>query len=396
MKTLKPVFLAVVLFALAGCVGINIETDFIEDPNLHSQVLSQDSDAFPGLDPIFTSDEIKAYLATHVSSTMRGRRLIARLQDLLFDEEYLDIQYNDDRTQTASETFLSRKGNCLSVMNLFISMARHLQLNASFQLVKVRPNWDRKGKLFILNEHINATGRAGSGLRYVVDFTPEITLQQLTESTVTDEEARALYFNNLGVEELVKENADAALVYFKNALWINPTLSISWNNIGTTFNRLERKDLAEYSYQMSYELDGNATAVNNLGKFYESNGDTVRARAYRAAVFRFNQQNPYYHFERGNTAFQQNQYQEAVKHYRKAIKRKGVEPDFYEALALAYARLNNLVRAREMNDRAKKVLAENAEIYQPSDDKLRMIDERSILRNTSPGISILISPNGRQ
>lgn len=104
-------------------------------------------------------------------------------------------------------------------MNLYVAMARYVNLDANFQTVEVQPNWDRRGNLLVLNQHINASGRIRGARSYVVDFTPEISLHQLTSSIVSDQVARSLYFNNLGVEELIQGNLEKAVVYFKNALF---------------------------------------------------------------------------------------------------------------------------------------------------------------------------------
>ena len=133
----------------------------------------------------------------------------------------------------------------------------------------VRPEWDKRGELLILSRHINASGSLGYKRKYIVDFTPEIQLQQLTAKPVSDLHARALFFNNLGAEALVSEDLEAAFEYFKNALFLKPDLAIAWNNIGAAFNRVGDSELAEYSYHMAFwHENDNATAVNNLAKHY--------------------------------------------------------------------------------------------------------------------------------
>ena len=116
---------------------------------------------------------------------------VDKLQDILYGEEFLNIQYADDTTHTAVEVFSAKQGNCLSVMNLYVAMARYVGLDANFQIVAVQPAWDLRGGLLVLSQHINATGRFSMRRRYVVDFTPEIGLQKLTASLIDDQEARA-------------------------------------------------------------------------------------------------------------------------------------------------------------------------------------------------------------
>ena len=75
-------------------------------------------------------------------------------------------------------------------MNLYIAMARYAGIDAAFQTVAVRPEWDKRGELLILSRHINASGSLGYKRKYIVDFTPEIQLQQLTAEIVSDLHAR--------------------------------------------------------------------------------------------------------------------------------------------------------------------------------------------------------------
>jgi Flp pilus assembly protein TadD len=253
----------------------------------------------------------------------------------------------------------------------------------------VQPSWDRRGDLLVLSQHINASGKISARRTYIVDFTPEISLQQLTSRVVSDRVARSLYFNNLGVEELIEGNYDEALVYFKNALFLNEDSSIAWNNIGSNYNRLDNEEYAEYAYRMAFSLDdSNATAINNLAKYYRRSGDLGLASEYEEAIERFNDRNPYYHFSQGSVAFDDGDFDEARKSFRRAVRLKEEEPDFYYALAGAYLRLGNESEARRWSGTAGRILALYDNIYQPSINKVKIIDSSSILRDSSQSISI--------
>lgn len=377
---------------LSACVGIDIDTQFERNEELHSQIIDQREDRFPDVDPLFIGAELKSLLDREMAGINNEEDRVGKLQEILYEENYLNLQYSDERTHTAQEAFLAREGNCLSAMNLYVAMARYVGLDANFQTVRVQPSWDRRGDVLVLSQHINATGRFNVQRRYVVDFTPEIALQQQTSSVITDRQARALYFNNLGVESLVGGNLHQALVYYKNALFLNDELSIAWNNIGATYNRLGRADLAEYSYKMGFSTDNrNASAINNLAKFYRNSGQYGVARRYEEAISRFNQRNPYYHYALGNIAFEQNDLDAARMLYRRALRLKEMEPDFHVALARVYDAMGHSSQALEMWESAQFIVAENAEIYRPSNQKLRIIDNATLLRDSSPGVSINLS-----
>lgn len=378
------------LVLLAGCATIDLETDYEFDPALYAQVIDQTSDNYPEIDPLSLDDEIKQWLRENMETEGRGEEyLVTTLQDLLYGEDHLNIQYSDAKTHTAVEIFHAREGNCLSVMNLYVAMARYVGLDANFQTVEVQPSWDRRGDLLVVSQHINATGRLSSREYYVVDFTPEIALQSMTESIVSDAVARSLYFNNLGVEAMVAGNTAQAVGYIKNALFIDPANSFAWNNLGTAYRRLGNEELAEFSYHFSFNLDKtNATAINNLVKLFRAQGDEERARQYASVIDRFNQRNPYFQYAQGRRAYERGNYESARSHFRRAIRLKPYEPSFHTGLAMAYVQLGELNRARDAREEAENVLAANLEIYRPSDLRLRIFDRNSILNSSSPGLTI--------
>ncbi|MCB1648427.1 MAG: tetratricopeptide repeat protein [Pseudomonadales bacterium] len=374
---------------LSACNIIRLDMNFTDDRRYENRILNQQQDSFADVDPMALNQEIIDYIEAHVRNRSSATRIVDQLQRLLFDPEFLNIEYDEQVTRTAIATFEDRRGNCLSVVNLYIAMARHFGVDARFQTVKVRPNWDRRGEMLVLSQHINAIGRLSQNTLYVVDFTPEITLQQLTASTIDDREARALYFNNLGVEALIVNDYETAQAYFRNALYLDPDLSIAWNNIATSFSRMNEKDIAEYAYRKAYSLDrSNATAINNLVKYYNNIGDIETAQRYSKAIERFNNSNPYYHYTQGNIAYADGNYELARDNYQRAIERKNSEPDFYLALGKTYEQLGNAEEATRMVDVARLIVLTMGDIYLPSRNKMRVVDEKSILRPTSAGISI--------
>jgi Tfp pilus assembly protein PilF len=378
---------------LPACSMVRLELPFAADKELEASILNQREDAYPDLDAMALDQQIIDYLEANVTDRSSDYRIVDRLQELLFSEGYLNLQYDDLRTRTAVQTFEDRQGNCLSVVSLYIAMARHFGVDAQFQTVKVRPSWDRRGEHLVLSQHINAIGRLGQDTQYVVDFTPEITLQQLTANRVSDSQARALYFNNLGVESLIANELDKATAYFRNALFIDPELSIVWNNIGSTYSRQGNKDLAEYSYLKAFALDrSNATAINNLVKFHTARGDVATAERYAKAIERFNNSNPYFHYNLGNVAYAEGNFEMARMHYERAIRRKESEPDFYLALSKTYEMLGDMEQSELQLGLARVAVLNSDQLYLPSRNKVRVVDEKSILRSSSAGFSVRANP----
>lgn len=388
------------LVLLAGCAGTNtgtsIEREYVLDPVLYARAIDQTGDRYPEIDPLHLSDEIKRYVEARVGTDPRSDKYLATvLQELLYDENRLNIRYSDEKTYTAAEVFHARRGNCLSVMNLYVAMARHVGLDASFQTIKAVPAWDRRSDLLVLSQHINATGRIGPREYYVADFTPQIALQRNTEDVISDEAARALHFNNLGAEAMFAGDMEQGLAYIKNALFIDPGNSEAWNNLGAAYMRLDDGAMAEFGFHYALETDGsNVNAMNNLAKFYRERGEDERASRFERAAERFNQRNPYFHFDGGLNAYAEGDYGSARNLFERAIDLHPFEADFHLALERAYIGLSEPGPAREARQAAESVLAESEDSPEIRAYKLRFferrfnrIDLRSILRSSTPSYS---------
>lgn len=393
----KKVFIIGLALMGTACSLIRLDTGFDYDNAIESRIIDQQEDRFADIDLLALDAEIIDYIDEHFASLQtwdtqqRTWDKVNLLQELLFSEDHLNIQYQDSANYTAIEVFQQQKANCLALMNLYIAMARYLGIDANYHTVKVRPSWDRRGELLVISEHINATGRVNHDSRYIVDFTPEVNLQQLTAAIVSDRHARALYFNNLGVEKLIAGHVQEALPYFKNALWLEPELEIAWNNIGAAYNRLGELELAEYSYKRSFDLDNStAAAIGNLARLYNAQGDTARAERYLTAIERFNKKNPYYHYLMGNDAYGAGDFEQAKKHYVNALRRKQVEPDFYYALGLTYRELGLEDESGQLIQLARAVQELGDQVYRSSQQQARLIqDSRTIFNPSASGISIV-------
>ena len=380
----------VLILMIQGCGIMRLDTQFRVDPTLESNVLQRDQRQVPDVQPLALNQAMLDYLDQHVESGLSNWRKVQRLQTLLFDEEFLNIQYDETATYTAIETFDAGYANCLSLVNLYIAMARHLGLDASYQTVQVQPRWNRRGELVVLSEHINALGRISGSGRYIVDFTPEVRLQQETARVVSDEHALALYFNNLGVEYLVNDDTERAVEYLQYAVLTNPNLSIGWNNLGSAWNSAGEQEYAEYSYRKAYSLDRhNTTAINNLARHYAIIGDDDRAARFRRVLDRVHDANPYYHYVQGNVAFEQGEYAAARRHFRNALRRQGNEPDFYFALGLTYEQLGREQEAEHFRMAYLALSQHGDPSYIPGRQRVRLIeDNRSILRRTDAGFTV--------
>lgn len=291
----------------------------------------------------------KAELDANVDPSWSARRRLTVLREYLFGAEGRRIQHNYSATKTAMETVESGAGNCLSMTNLFVSSARHLGLSAQFQAVPIKPSWDQQGDVLIRYEHIVATGRLPSGDRYVVDFSPDFNLGDFVWKPNSDAEALSLYYNNLGAEQLVMGETDAAVAFFKQALHLAATDADAWNNMAAALGRQGRDQLAEFSYLYALRLKPqNFSALNNLAGFYDARGEDAKAAAIGELAKRYRRKNPYYHYAAARLFYQRQRFEETLLLLNHAVRLKDDESDFYWALAETYEQMGDKAAAERM------------------------------------------------
>lgn len=88
--------------------------------------MGEPSSLMRSVDVLELNDELRSY----VDRDWTARMKLEKLRKMIFSAEMLDLEYDTRRTRTAIETFQARRGNCLSMTNLFIAMARYAELDA--------------------------------------------------------------------------------------------------------------------------------------------------------------------------------------------------------------------------------------------------------------------------
>jgi hypothetical protein len=191
---------------------------------------------------------VAAYIEDHHGS-------YATLQRLLFGvmgEGKFELVY-DETTRTARETFEDQRGNCLSFTNMFVAMARQAGLDAHYQEVEVPPLWSFADRSFLLSKHINVHITLKSRMDQVVDFNINDFTTTKDSQIITDDRARAHYFNNIGVEQMLNGDTLLALANFRQSIMEDRSFSPAWINLGTLHRRDGYPEYAETAYLQALE-----------------------------------------------------------------------------------------------------------------------------------------------
>src|SRR5512139_554981 len=89
------------------------------------------------------SDEMKRYIDEELAPQLRANGLQRGLLQALYDQRQLRLEYDAERTRNAHEAFEARAGNCLSLVIMTGSIARHLGLRVRYRSVYTEETWTR-------------------------------------------------------------------------------------------------------------------------------------------------------------------------------------------------------------------------------------------------------------
>ena len=327
------------------------------------------------------NDEMRDYVASKVEGDPQARSRLRKLIRGMIEDGLLTLDYDPNLTSTAIETFQSRQGNCLSFSILFASLAREADLDVTFQMVDIPPSFRADGEMILLNNHINVLVK---GIRsdvnflrdYVVDFNTAEYNGNYDTTKVTDNYAIALYYSNVAVESMLAGNSKNAFRYLKKGIETDPAIAGLWVNLGALYSRHEHYDMAEQSYQQALSIQpSHKSALVNLASTLHYLGREEESEYYLKRVAYYRDHNPYYHYFRAQTAYQQNELEDALAYLAKAIRLKRDEHQFYFLRGLVHYKMKAYDLAAKDYRKARDT-AEKAQLIAGYTRKLQGLESR--------------------
>ncbi len=304
---------------------------------------------------------MRAFLDTQVNRNAGANLKLRQLVSAVMNRDTFGLQY-DERTRTASETFRARRGNCLSFSTMFVALARDVGLSVQFQEVDIPPDWTQDKETFVLNRHVNVRVLMEPIGSVVVDFNTADFRTSYDMRPISDDQALAHYYNNVGVERMLSGDQTGAMASFRAAIADHdPGFAAAWANLGTLYLRSGSPSWAEAAYLHALDADPDSLVVmSNLARLYDRQGDSDRADRYRRRVLRHRTHNPYYRYQLAREAFAEADYDGAIRHLRYAIQKKKNEEWFYSLLGECYERKGNRRAAERAFSRARTLAAAEA------------------------------------
>jgi tetratricopeptide (TPR) repeat protein len=290
----------------------------------------------PDTDLLRLTPEMRAFTARYAERSSAGSGKAWMFAYATLDPYLLRFEYDPMATLTAEEAFRTGRGNCLAFSSMFVAMAREAGFNAWYQEVIVPPEWSAVNETLLVSKHVNAVVAERAG-RYVIDVSRR--QKQSLEATrrMSDEEALAQYYNNLGADALVIDDLQRAHAYFSKALETQPGLPYVWSNLGVVLRRNGQTEDAILAYQAAIGLDDEHTvALNNLHTLYTESGDTQAAAAIESRVEKNRRKNPYYLHYLAEIANEEQRWSDAIGLLNRAIRLESNEYRFHYTLAQAH------------------------------------------------------------
>ena len=305
---------------------------------------------------ILAIDSKMKELVDQYVTPVRNTKLRAyALMSLMFDKDKLDIQYDASSTKSAIETVKTRSGNCVSLANAYVAMARYAGLNSYFVSVKVPDSWVERNATYYLSKHTTAAVKLNARETGTMEFGWFGPGKKIRSRRISDLRAYSEFYNNLGVDYLDEGRLDMTVQYLVRSLEMDDTNHLAWNNLGVVYRRLGKLDEAESAYKKALKIgqDSESTLVN-LAKLYKEKGDLDFVKKYSKKIERHRRKNPYYLNRLAENELNNNNHKEAIKLAKKAVRRQRDEHRFYYTLAKAYAYLGKKKKVEKYLEKARR------------------------------------------
>jgi tetratricopeptide (TPR) repeat protein len=332
-------------------------------------------------DPLYITEEMKEWIDREVvlrhSDSQRADGLMAAIGSL-------DLRYEVGRTGTAAEVFATREFNCVSFSFLFVGLSRHLGLRTFFLRAIDNPGFTKEGELVVVSEHMTAGMKHGVHTR-VLEFQllPDPTINRFER--LSDQQAVALYYSNLGAERLIAGEPESAASLFEEAVKKESGFPELWVNLGVARRRFGDFEGAEKAYLRALQVDPNdSRAYLNLASLMWRLGRPNATDRLLRLVARGNPQSPYAYLVLGDHAMRGKRLEDAERFFRRAIRKDRSSGEARAALGLLLLEKGETTKAAKQLTKAQKrdrehartqrlarALAPSSGSEQPEDEDLR-------------------------
>lgn len=343
---------------LSGCTATS---SFDDTETIRRQIAAQaGSEWAEKVDlPFEVDEEVAEVLAAKLKPVGDEQSRVARVLDYIFRS--LDLEYELTPTRDASGTFRSRRGNCLSFVNLFVAAGRRLRINPIYVEVEDYQRWDHRQGMVVSQGHIVGGVYVNGELR-TYDFLPYRVKSYKDFEPIDDLTATAHYYNNMGAEALLGDDFATAKRFLETAVAVDPGFVKAANNLGVWHARNGDLDAAVATYLEALEREpGDVPLLTNLARAYQQLGRLGDAEEALSKIEGVQHNNPFFFVYRGEVALADGRHEDALGYMRDALRVDTEAPEVHIGLTKVYFALGDLKKTRHHLQRALRLDATHPE-----------------------------------
>jgi len=361
-RVIKRLTLLLVALGLTACASTRPVAPPVDDL-LHDSAFAAPAEPPSQSDIFAISPAMRRYLADTVEPTWRRIGSPRGLLVALYTKQQLQLEYDAERTRTASEAFEARAGNCLSLAIMTGAFAKELGLTVRYQSVDVASTWERSGDLVMHNGHVNVSLKQPSAAAHLaygdnwttIDFVPMPEVSRAPITVIDEKRVIAMYMNNRAAESLAQDGTDAAYAWARAAIRQDAGYADAYNTLAVVYRRRGQDDWAEAALRRTLLLDTeNLNALGNLAALLRGAGREAEARPYAALLDKLQPHPPFQNYERGMQALRSGNYPLARDLLEKELEGTNGYHEVHLGLAIAYLNLGNPASAARHLEQARE------------------------------------------
>lgn len=269
---------------------------------------------------------------------------------IFLDPDGLRFEYRRYPTLTADQAFRERAGNCLSLVNLFIALARSAGLDAFPVEVEDWAIFSRRDGAVVRSTHVigglNVGSYAALGQLWTIDFLPEREKSYRKLARIGDERHAALHYNSVAVEAMLGGDLAAADRLFAHALSLDGGSAETWSNYAVLARRADDLDTGFERLEAALRVDRRfLPALNNMASFHRLAGRPEVAARYERQALEAKLQNPYFLIDQAIRRLQRGELDAAYDLLVRARRIDRSIPETYVALGRVDLARGRLARA---------------------------------------------------
>ncbi len=337
----------------------------LQPQQLFADALFETAVPAPDATGVFTlSPAMRAYAESELSPLARQPDPRRALIDALYNRRHLGLAYDASTTRNASEAFAARAGNCLSLVIMTASFARHLGLPVSFQTVATDDFYSRSGGLMLASGHVNLvlgppSARRGLGRNdnddLTIDFLPQSDLRGQRTRPLEERTIIAMYLNNRAAETLAAGRVSEAYGYARASLLQDAGFVTAANTLGVVYTRAGHPVQAEAAFRSTLAVEpDNISALSNLVQLLGQQGSTQESTTLAARLEQLQPVPPFKHFNLGRLAMDSGDFGRARDHFVRELRLQPYQDEVHFWAAQAYWRLGQTELAARHLDQAVK------------------------------------------